>query len=219
MWPASMKVACTPTATSKWDRTGVAAEESHVAACKGSPPTSCQCKIPFQISCAVSADQNRFRSSGSMTPSSTRKTSTRHPPWRGYRRRDHQRHYWRVGAPLGYQARSRRWPLGRRMGEPLGRRMGRPLGQALVAALWIRLAQAIVDTIREPLLVLDQDSYETIRGRRAGNIRLRIAFLSWGTPDYAYETLQSLPWSTWFNCASEVDASVLLKVVQEGVRT
>jgi hypothetical protein len=40
------------------------------------------------------------------------------------------------------------------------------------------LAQAIVDTIREPLLVLDQDSYETMRGRRAGNIRLRIAFLS-----------------------------------------
>jgi hypothetical protein len=36
---------------------------------------------------------------------------------------------------------------------------------------------------------------------------------------YAYETLQSLPRSTWFNRASEVDASVLLKVVQEGIRT
>ena len=39
------------------------------------------------------------------------------------------------------------------------------------------------------------------------------------SPNNAYETLQSLPWSTWFNCAPEVDASVLLKVVQEGVRT
>ena len=52
------------------------------------------------------------------------------------------------------------------------------------------------------------------RGRRTGNIRLGIAFLSLRIPrDYGYETLQSLPRSTWFNRASEVDASVLLEVV------
>ena len=53
----------------------------------------------------------------------------------------------------------------------------------------------------------------------AGNNRLRIAFLPLRARDDSYETLQSLPRSTWFNCASEVDASVLLEVVQEGIRT
>jgi hypothetical protein len=54
---------------------------------------------------------------------------------------------------------------------------------------------------------------------RRGNIRLRIAFFRRGTRDYGYEKLQSLPRSTWFNRASDVDASVLLEVVQEGIRT
>ena len=55
------------------------------------------------------------------------------------------------------------------------------------------------------------DSWKRAR-RRRGNIRLRIAFFRRGTRDYGYETLQSLPRSTWLNRASDVDASVLLEV-------
>ena len=36
--------------------------------------------MPFQISCAVSANQNSSRSSGSMTPSSTKKIEIDRPP-------------------------------------------------------------------------------------------------------------------------------------------